>query len=254
MTPLRQRMLDALVLRGMAQRTQEAYTEAIARLARHYRRSPDTLSAQEVQAWLLHQLQDKHLSRSSVNQYASACRFLYGSVLGLDGKDFEIPLAPAPQRLPEILSRHELARLFAVARHVKSRTFLMTAYGTGLRLSELCHLRKRLAIPSLLMGSCYPAPKLDSSSRPVAVCHSPNAFSSQGCCPSPDLVNRRCRTSADHDQDVLVIRQGRMIFIGHRQACATSGFYQKPVIVQEAFACGHSAFVRHQNALHRMGS
>jgi len=113
MTPLRQRMLDAMVLRGMAQRTQEAYTEAIARLARHYRRSPDALSSQEVQAWLLHQLQDKHRARSSVNQYASACRFLYGVVLGLDGKDFEIPLGPAPQRLPEILSRDELARLFA---------------------------------------------------------------------------------------------------------------------------------------------
>nr|WP_250694079.1 site-specific integrase [Escherichia coli] len=143
MTPLRQRMLDAMVLRGMAQRTQEAYTEAIARLARHYRRSPDALSSQEVQAWLLHQLQDKHRARSSVNQYASACRFLYGVVLGLDGKDFEIPLGPAPQRLPEILSRDELARLFAVARHAKSRSFLMAAYGTGLRLSELCHLRVR---------------------------------------------------------------------------------------------------------------
>ena len=141
MTPLRQRMLDAMVLRGMAVRTQEAYTEAIARLARHYRRSPDTLTAQEVQRYLLHQLQGKQLSRSSVNQYASACRFLYGSVLGLDGKAFEVPLAPAPQRLPEILSREELARLFAVARHQKSRTVLMLAYGSGLRLSELCHLR-----------------------------------------------------------------------------------------------------------------
>ena len=49
MTPLRQRMLDALVLRGMATRTQEAYIDAVARLARHYRRSPDTLTADEVQ-------------------------------------------------------------------------------------------------------------------------------------------------------------------------------------------------------------
>ena len=59
MTPLRQRMLDAMVLRGMAQRTQEAYTEAITQLARHYHRSPDALSAQEVQAYLL-QLQERY--------------------------------------------------------------------------------------------------------------------------------------------------------------------------------------------------
>ena len=140
MTPLRQRMLDALVLRGMATRTQEAYIGAVAGLARHYRRSPDTLSADEVQHYLLHLLRERHLARSSVNQYGCACRFLYGTVLGLDGNAFQIPLAPAPQRLPEIL-----ARLFAAACHLKSRTFLMLAYGSGLRLSELCRLRAEQA-------------------------------------------------------------------------------------------------------------
>jgi integrase/recombinase XerD len=141
MTLLRQRMLDALVLRGMADRTQESYIDAVSRLARHYRRSPDTLSAEEVQRYLLHLLRERNLSRSSVNQYGCAFRFLYGTVLGLNGDSFQIPLAPAPQRLPEILSRAELSRLFAVIQQLKSRTFLMLAYGTGMRLSELCHLR-----------------------------------------------------------------------------------------------------------------
>jgi integrase/recombinase XerD len=141
MTPLRMKMLDALMLRGMAGRTQEAYIDAVARLARHYRRGPERLSAQEVQQYLLHLLRERHLARSSVNQYGCAYRFLYGTVLGLDGGAFQIPLAPAPQRLPEILSREEIARLFAAACHPKSRTFLMVAYGTGLRLSEMCHLR-----------------------------------------------------------------------------------------------------------------
>jgi len=87
MTPLRQRMLDALVLRGMAARTQEAYIGAVAGLARHYRRSPDELSAEEVQQYLLHLVRERHLARSSVNQYGCAFRFLYASVLGLDGVD-----------------------------------------------------------------------------------------------------------------------------------------------------------------------
>src|SRR5262245_4612024 len=141
MTPLRQRMLDALELRGMAGRTQKAYIDAVARLARHYRRSPDSLTAEQVQAYLLHLLRERRLSRSSVNQYSCAYRFFYGAVLGLDGEAFQIPLGAAPQRLPQILSREELARLFAEARHAKSRTFLKVAYGTGLRVSELCHLR-----------------------------------------------------------------------------------------------------------------
>ena len=68
MTPLRQRMLDALQVRGMAERTQQAYIDAVARLARHYRRSPDGLSADEVQSYLLHRycVHSQHFcSRSS---------------------------------------------------------------------------------------------------------------------------------------------------------------------------------------------
>lgn len=141
MSPLRQRMLDALVLRGMAQRTQESYIQAVVGLARHYRRSPEQLSAEQVQGYLLHLLRERHLARSSVNQYGCAFRFLYGQVLGLDGEAFQIPLAAAPQRLPEILSRAEIAALLACAPHPKACALLSCAYALGLRVSELCALR-----------------------------------------------------------------------------------------------------------------
>jgi len=68
MTPLRQRMLDALVLRGMAQRTQESYIGAVGLLARHYMRSPDTLSAQQVQDYLLHLRRERGRSVATLNQ------------------------------------------------------------------------------------------------------------------------------------------------------------------------------------------
>lgn len=140
-SPLRRRMLDALQLRGMAPRTQAAYIDAVSRLARHYHRSPERLSADEVQAYLLHLLRERHLSRSSVNQYGCAFRFLFRTVLARDGQSFQIPLAPAPQALPEVLARTELAALFDAACSTKARSFLQLAYGTGLRVSELCALR-----------------------------------------------------------------------------------------------------------------
>jgi hypothetical protein len=40
MTPLRQRMIDAMVLRGFAARTQETYLCAVGQLARHHHLSP----------------------------------------------------------------------------------------------------------------------------------------------------------------------------------------------------------------------
>jgi integrase/recombinase XerD len=71
-TELRQRMLDAMVQRGFAERTQETYVGAIWRMAKHYLRDPATYTAQEAQAYLLHMVKDEKLSYSSMNQAACA--------------------------------------------------------------------------------------------------------------------------------------------------------------------------------------
>jgi site-specific recombinase XerD len=134
-------MLDALVLHGKAKRTQEAYISAVAQLARYYRCSPDTLSGAQIEAYLLHLLRERQLTRSTVNQAGCAINFLFGKVLGRAGSPCQIPLPRGPQTLPQILSREEIARLFACALHLKARTALSCAYALGLRVSELCALR-----------------------------------------------------------------------------------------------------------------
>jgi len=141
MTPLRQQMGDAMLVRGFAVRTRQAYIEAIAKLARFYQVSPDRLTPDQVEAWLLHLVAERKLSYSSVNQAASACRFLYATVLKRDRSVFVVPMAKAPQRQPEILGRAELTALFAASADLKSRTLLMTIYAAGLRVSEACGLR-----------------------------------------------------------------------------------------------------------------
>jgi len=143
MTPLRKRMLDAMVLRGFAQRTQETYLGAVIRMAQYHHLSPDLLSDEQVQAYLLHLLQERHRSRSTVNLTSCAVRFLVCDVLGQTERRVQIPLGRSPQRLPELLSRAEIAALFGSLTSIKARTFLMTAYASGLRLSELCLLRGR---------------------------------------------------------------------------------------------------------------
>ena len=143
MTPLRQRMLDAMTVRGLAERTKECYIEAVARLARHYHRSPDLLSPAEVEAYLLHLVKDRKLSYSSVNHAASASRFLFETVLGRpsDVAHLRPPMARVPQRQPELLARDEIVRLFFSCSHPVYRTVLQTVYAAGLRISEACALR-----------------------------------------------------------------------------------------------------------------
>jgi integrase/recombinase XerD len=141
MTPLRHQMHDAMLVRGFAQRTRQAYLEVVAKLAAFYHQSPADLAPEQVEAWLLHLVCDCKLSYSTINQAASACRFLYGTVLKREAAAFPVPMARVPQRQPEILARAELAALFASVASLQSRTLLQTTYAAGLRVSEVCALR-----------------------------------------------------------------------------------------------------------------
>lgn len=141
MSELRTRMHNDLLLRGMAARTRAAYLGAVARLARHYRRSPDRISEREVQAYLLHLIQDEKLSWSTCNVAVHGLRFFYHTTLGRERTQFTIPASRQPCKLPAILSREEVVRLFETTANQKHRTVLMTTYAAGLRVSEVVRLQ-----------------------------------------------------------------------------------------------------------------
>ncbi len=141
MTPLRQRMLNDMSIRGFADNTKHTYLRAVIGLASHYHRSPDQLSAQEVQDYLLFLHQKRHLGWKSCNVYRHGLRFFYRITLGLPDPHFYVPGAKQPSTLPQILSSEELVRLFTATTNLKHRALLMTAYGAGLRTSELTRLQ-----------------------------------------------------------------------------------------------------------------
>lgn len=141
MTELRQQMNDAMVLRGLAMRTRETYLGCVAALAKHYRCSPDQLTPAELQAYLLFLITEKKLAYASVNQAACAFRFFFETVLKRSNAHLDIPMAKVPKRLPVVLSRADIGRLFAACPTLRGRTILMTAYAAGLRVSELCALQ-----------------------------------------------------------------------------------------------------------------
>ena len=141
MTPLRKKMVDDMTVRGLADNTIKSYTRSVIGLSRHYGRSPEHISAPEVQNYLLFLHTERHLSWASCNCIRNGIRFLYRITLGIPNTNFYVPSAKQPSRLPEILNQEELARLFAAATNLKHRALLMTAYAAGLRSSELIHLR-----------------------------------------------------------------------------------------------------------------
>ena len=141
MTPLRKRMLHDMSVRGFAENTVRSYLQSVTGLARHYRRSPERISAQEVQEYLLFLHEERGLSWRSCNCVRHGILFLFRITLGVPDPHFYVPGAKTPSRLPEILNHEELVRLFSVTRNLKHRAVLMTAYAAGLRASEIGRLQ-----------------------------------------------------------------------------------------------------------------
>ena len=141
MTPLRRRMIEDLVLRNRAPGTIRQYVECVSTFAQHFNVSPENLGPDHVRSYLLHLVQERHLSWSYYNQTHCALQFLYTVTLGKDWGVEEVVRPKVPKRLPVILSPDELVRFFNAVQDLKHRAILMTAYGAGLGLSEVCRLR-----------------------------------------------------------------------------------------------------------------
>ena len=140
MTPLRQRFRDDLRLRNYAPRTIDTYVGRVAQFALHFGRSPELLGPEEVRAFQLHLIQ-RGVSWSSFNQAVCALRFLYRTTLGRPETLPFIPFGKKPKTLRPVLSQEEVVRLLAAAPPGRDRVLLQVAYGCGLRLAELLHLR-----------------------------------------------------------------------------------------------------------------
>ncbi len=140
MTPLRQRMIEDMQLRNLSPRTIEAYVYHVASFAKHFGRSPERLGADEVRRYQLYLVQEKKASWSSFNQAVCALRFLYKVTCPQPFAVEHIAYGKRPKRLPTVLSRAEVTRLLECIPTLKHRVLVMTAYATGLRLSELTHL------------------------------------------------------------------------------------------------------------------
>jgi integrase/recombinase XerD len=140
MTPLRRRMIDDMTVRNLSPATQQSYVYAVAKFSRFFGRSPDQLGVEEVRAYQIH-LAGLGWSWSHINQVSCALRFFFGVTLGQPDAVERIARAKEPKKLPIVLSADEVARFLQAVPGLRSRAALTTAYGAGLRVSEVAALR-----------------------------------------------------------------------------------------------------------------
>jgi integrase/recombinase XerD len=141
MTELRKRMIECLQLRGLAERTQEAYTRAVRQLAAHYHKSPDQISEAELRQYFLYLKNVKHYSRNTMTVAICGIRFFYEQTLNRNWAIFGI-VRPAPEKkLPVILSLAEVRQILGRIRLLRYQVCLTTIYSCNLRLQEGTHLQ-----------------------------------------------------------------------------------------------------------------
>jgi integrase/recombinase XerD len=141
MSELRKRMIECLQLRGLAERTQEAYTRAVRQLAAHYHKSPDQISEAELRQYFLYLKNVKHYSRTTMTVAICGIRFFYEQTLNRNWAIFGI-VRPAPEKkLPVILSLAEVRQILGRVRLPRYKVCLTTIYSCGLRLQEGTNLR-----------------------------------------------------------------------------------------------------------------
>lgn len=141
MGALRTKMEQKLLARGLSERTAHHYLRAVDGLTRHYGRAPDTLTLEDVEAYLVHLRHGQHLAWESLGPVVSGLRFFYYVTLGRPRAHFAIPAPPPSRKQPDVLSRQEVIRLLAQTDNRRDRLLLTTAYAAGLRVSEVVALQ-----------------------------------------------------------------------------------------------------------------
>lgn len=133
---------DVIRRKHFSIRTEQSYVDWIRRfILFHNKRHPREMAEAEVTAFLTHLARHGRVAASTQNQALSALLFLYKQVLKQEIGWLEgVERAKRPARLPVVLTRDEVHKIFA---HLHGTPRLMAGllYGSGLRLMECVRLR-----------------------------------------------------------------------------------------------------------------
>ena len=75
------------------------------------------------------------------NHYRSSIKFLYKRVLKIPWDDEEVPAMKRERNLPTVLTPQEMNAIIDATDNLKHKAIIATMYSSGLRVSEVVHLR-----------------------------------------------------------------------------------------------------------------
>lgn len=129
-------------LKNLSHHTQRAYLAAVTGIARFYNQSPDKMTKEKIEDYLLYLKRDKDNAPNSCYSVLTGLRFFYKYV-----NEKEIPvmysIRRTPRKLPQVLTMQEIWKIICATNNIKHRLILMTTYSAGLRASETINLKAK---------------------------------------------------------------------------------------------------------------
>jgi integrase/recombinase XerD len=139
-SPLRARMIEDMTVRGFSEKTRNDYVRKVRAFAAFIGRSPDTATAEDLRLFQLHQTQIG-MQPPSISSAVSALRFFFTVTLDRPDLARRLTVVPHPRRIPSVLSVEEVTLLLQATSGPKYKAAFATAYGAGLRVSEVVALK-----------------------------------------------------------------------------------------------------------------
>ena len=141
MTPLRQRLIEDLQLRGLSERTQEMYVRAVRHRAEHDHQSPERITEEERRDSFLDVKHVKHSSRRTSTIALCGIKCFYAHTRKRAWTTLTFVRPPQEHKLPVILRLEDVRTILQCVRLPRYRVCLSTLYACGLRLQEGTHLQ-----------------------------------------------------------------------------------------------------------------
>ena len=127
-------------LKNLSHQTQRAYLAAVIGFTKFYNQSPDKMTQEKIEDYLLYLKHDKGNAPNSCYSVLTGLRFFYKYVT-----EKEIPVIYSIRRttrkLPQVLTMQEIWKIICSTNNLKHRLILMTTYSAGLRVSETINLK-----------------------------------------------------------------------------------------------------------------
>ncbi len=131
---------EDLRLRSYSSHTMRTYEREVRNFLEFTGKPEDEINEQDVRTYILY-LMECPLEKKTINTYQGAIRFFYAVTLNKYLNYSQAPRLKENKKLPEIFTREEAALVITLCESMVYKAMFSLAYGSGLRVSEICALR-----------------------------------------------------------------------------------------------------------------